>query len=340
MPDDLTVTRAESLLPVLNTKFKHSFDMAVLGIDLGGTKLAGAIFTDDGCILREEYILLDRKQGREVGNLIASMVKRNLDLLEHKISSVGIAVPGIIYPAEGTVWAPNIPGWEGYPLLKEIQIAAGDIPVYIDSDRACYILGECWQGASKECTDAVFLAVGTGIAAGILVDGKLLRGAGNIAGAIGWWGLERPFHADYKSSGYLESNASGKGIARNSIAILLRKPGYKGALSQMPLENITAHDVFLAHEGNDEVALETIARAVEIWGIAIANLVSLFNPQKIILGGGIFGPGVKFIPAIYEEAKKWAQPISMKNVIIEKSLLGSRAGLYGAAFLALKSFKL
>jgi glucokinase len=76
--------------------------------------------------------------------------------------------------------------------------------------------------------------------------------------------------------------------------------------------------------------------AIEYWGMAVANLVSLFNPQKIIFGGGVFGPALKFLDAIYEEATKWAQPISIKQVTLEGSALGADAGLYGAAWLVLK----
>ncbi|MGZ3949591.1 MAG: ROK family protein, partial [Flavisolibacter sp.] len=104
-------------------------------------------------------------------------------------------------------------------------------------------------------------------------------------------------------------------------------------------QTLTATDIFEVYEEGDTVATEVIQHCIETWGMAIANLVSLFNPEKIILGGGVFGPAVKFIPAIYEEAAKWAQPISIKQVSIEPAALGSRAGLYGAAYLALQNNK-
>src|SRR5678815_4753324 len=113
----------------------------------------------------------------------------------------------------GKVWAPNIPDWGDYPLLEEVENVSGEIPVTIDSDRACYILGELWQGNARGCTDAIYLSVGTGIGAGILTDGKVLRGSHDIAGAIGWMALTRPFSEEYTDCGCFETYASGEGIA-------------------------------------------------------------------------------------------------------------------------------
>jgi glucokinase len=94
--------------------------------------------------------------------------------------------------------------------------------------------------------------------------------------------------------------------------------------------------VFTAFDQGDPVAVRVIENAILYWGMAIANLISIFNPEKILLGGGVFGPAVKFIPAIRKEALKWAQPISAKQVSIEPALLGPAAGLYGAGYLALQ----
>jgi glucokinase len=102
---------------------------------------------------------------------------------------------------------------------------------------------------------------------------------------------------------------------------------------------LTAPDVFKAYEEKDAVAEEVFQHCIEVWGMAVANLISLFNPQKIIFGGGVFGPAIKFIPGIKKEATKWAQPVSMRDVTIEASALGTQAGLYGAAYIASKNFK-
>jgi glucokinase len=221
--------------------------------------------------------------------------------------------------------------------LNEIKSISGDISVSIDSDRACYILGELWKGNAKQCKDAVFLSVGTGIGAGILIDGKVLRGAHDIAGAIGWMALNKPFKPEYIHSGCFESNASGEGIAKLTRKFLKEQDNYSGELKNISADEITSRHVFSAYENKDSIAIKVMDCCIEYWGMAIANLVSLFNPEKIILGGGVFGPAINFIPAIIKEATKWAQPISITQVSIEASGLGNDAGIYGAGFLALQN---
>lgn len=311
--------------------------MAVLAVDLGGTKLALAVFAADATVLYRQVVPLAQRKGAEVGRLITDEIRNCMaqnPLLS--IQSIGVCVPGISHKKEGTVWAPNISGWDDYPLQPEIEAAVGSIPVAIDSDRACYILGERWQGAAQGCKDAVFLAVGTGIGAGILVNGNILRGANDIAGAIGWMALQRPYKSQFKSCGCFEHQASGEGIAKVARLLLEKKPALKSELRSIAPGKITAAHVFEAYEKRDAIATEVIQQCIRFWGMAVANLVSLFNPQKIILGGGVFGPACRFIDAITTEAKKWAQPIAVQQVQIERSALGNDAGLYGAGYLALQ----
>ena len=110
----------------------------------------------------------------------------------------------------------------------------------------------------------------------------------------------------------------------------------KSILKNINPDLLSAKDIFDAYEMGDELSKKVIANAVECWGLATANLVSLFNPEKIIFGGGVFGPALKFLDEIYIEAKKWAQPISIQQVQLQASALGSDAGLYGAGLLALR----
>lgn len=307
-------------------------------MDLGGTKLALALFDEEGKVLLKEHIALDKKGGREAGELISSSVKTLLGSEKYgKIESIGIAVPGIYHAGNGRVWAPNIRGWEDYPLLDEIKKVSRQTPVVIDSDRACYILGESWQGNARGCRDIIYLAVGTGIGAGILTEGRVLRGANDIAGAVGWMALKKPHRDAYISCGCFENYASGEGMARTTLMVLEEMDAYTGRLRNIPPGELTARDVFAAYFNNDPLAKEVIRLCVEFWGMAAANLVSLFNPEKIIFGGGLFGPAIPLIPAIRQEAAKWAQPISMRQVSFESSALGNDAGVFGAAFLASKN---
>lgn len=312
--------------------------MAVIALDLGGTKLAAALFNHNGDILSKSHHSLDKKQGKEVGQLISDTaieVLNKANTIKEAVSAIGVCVPGIAHAKTGRVWAPNIPGWDDYPLLEELQtsISNKNIKIKIDSDRACYILGEVWKGNARGCSDAIFLSVGTGIGAGILINNEVLRGSNDIAGAIGWMGLDRPFKKKYISCGDFEYNASGEGIAKVAREMVQDN---KTILKKIDPGKLTAKDVFDAYENGDELAKKIIHNSIECWGMAVANLVSLFNPEKIIFGGGVFGPGLKFLDEIYREAKKWAQPISIKQMKLEGSALGNDAGLYGAGWLAIK----
>lgn len=314
--------------------------MSVLGIDLGGTKVAIAMFSESGELLKKETAALDHRTGSSVAELICDVLKGFLEIeAKDPVRAVGVSVPGISRSKSGTVWAPNIKGWEDYPLLKELQALCGTIPVSIDSDRACYILGELWQGNARGCKDAIYLSVGTGIGAGILINGNILRGSQDIAGCIGWMALDRPFKEKYTSCGCFEYHASGEGIAKVARELLASMPEYSGELRDGDPGNITAADVFNAYEKRDRLAVEVMKQCVEFWGMAVANLISLFNPEKIIFGGGVFGPGVQFISDIQQEANKWAQPISATQVSMEESGAGGNAGVIGAAYLALQSVK-
>ena len=310
--------------------------MSILGMDLGGTKLAVALLEESGKILTQDIVTLDGRRGAEVGRLITDQVKKYKDSAGSELHGIGISIPGISHKKEGTVWAPNIEGWEHYPLLAEVQRVAPDIDVRVDNDRACSILGEKWLGNAKGCTDAIFLAVGTGIGAGILADDNIIQGAHDIAGAIGWMALKRPFEKKYIACGCFEYYASGEGIARVAKDVLAEESTYTGVLREYAPDQITSHHIFVAYEENDPIAIQVINEAIGYWGMATANLVSLFNPQRIIFGGGIFGPAVKFIGRIKEAADQWAQPISRTKVEFLPSALEGNASLIGSCYLTIK----
>lgn len=308
--------------------------MPFVGVDLGGTKLTAATFTDGGELLHRESIPLASRQGAAVGSLVAERIRQLI--AGHECEAAGVCVPGLYRAARGTVWAPNIPGWEDYPLRDELRSALGPTArVTIDSDRAACILGETWRGAARGARDAIFLAVGTGIGAGILSSGKVLRGHGDVAGAIGWLALDRPFTPRYVQHGCFEDQASGPGLVRVAQDLMGTHASYAGELPRKKGHDLDAALIFAAYEHGDAIAVKVINNAIELWGMAAANLVSLFNPEMIVFGGGVFGPATRFLDRIYAEAKRWAQPIAIEQVRFVASALGSDAGLFGAGRLAM-----
>ncbi|MGH7638274.1 MAG: ROK family protein [Gemmatimonadaceae bacterium] len=311
--------------------------MPVIGVDLGGTKLAGAAFSDDGGILNRHTTAVRGKAGQDVATLVIEQVRALRSGPAQNASAVGVSVPGIYHADHGTVWAPNIPGWDDFPLRETLERAFPEMRVVIDSDRAAYIMGETWRGAAKGAKNAIFLAVGTGIGAGILVNGAILRGHGDIGGAIGWLALQRPYIKKWDACGCFEYQASGPGLVRIANDLLAEDRSYSGELRREAGREITTAELFAAHSRGDALATRVIDNAVELWGMTAANLVSLFNPETLIFGGGVFGPATSLLDRIRSEAEHWAQPIAIRQVTFAASILGGDAGLYGAGALAMQS---
>jgi glucokinase len=201
--------------------------------------------------------------------------------------------------------------------LGEMLRARFGLPVLVESDRNAFVTGEAWQGSAKGCTDVVFVAIGTGIGAGIISGGRLVRGFGELAGCLGWMAVHDRFLPAYKSVGCLESHVAGPGIARAAQRVFHR-----------PIE--AREVVQRAREGAAQ-AREVLAEAGHYLGLGLANLVDVLNPQMIVIGGGVAGAGNWLLDPARETLKQWAQPLAAKQVRICRSRLGARAGLLGAA---------
>ncbi len=311
-------------------------------IDVGGTKISSALFTREGEISAKDKIAIDKSGG----DAAADQVRDKIGALEAaaraaggRLAAVGISVPGIAYSASGKVWAPNIPGWDRYPLLRKIKegghVPEVHVPLVLESDRSAYVAGESWRGAAAGARDAVFLAVGTGIGAGIISGGRIVHGHEDIAGAVGWFGLNPAFKPEYGSMGCFETEASG-----NSVGRIAREKLERGRVSSMPglaggrIDAVTAEVVAEAARRNDPLALEVVAETVTYLAMGIANIVSILNPEVVVVGGGLFQAADVFLDPVRREFKRWAQPLAARKVRIELSGLGEDAGLFGCGKLA------
>lgn len=306
-------------------------------VDVGGTKISSALLTSEAKMLNKKKISIDKSKPEKAVHQIVEIIN-NLECYaraeEGKILAVGIAIPGVVFQRRGLVWAPNIPGWDYYPLLKEIKRKI-DLPLVLDSDRSAYVLGEQWCGAAKNMKHAVFLAVGTGIGAGIIIDGRLCPGSEDISGAVGWFALNPEFRKDYSDMGCFEAEASGSAVARRAIQLI--KTGESSIMEEIVkgnIEKITAETVIEAAKKDDPLAEKVIDNTIKFLAMGIANIVSILNPEVVILGGGLFQAGQLLLKPLRREFKKWAQPLAAQKVKIELSGLGEDAGLYGAGKLA------
>jgi glucokinase len=292
--------------------------MRALGIDFGGTKTALALVDGEGRLLaRAERP--SREDGRPLGwsavGAWASETLRSAGLAWPDLAGVGAIVPGIYDPRTGRAWAPNLWG-PGEVELRDLLGAELGAPLTLDSDRSGYVLGECWRGAAQGARDVVFLAVGTGIGAGILADGRLVRGHGGVAGAVGWMATAGQWQARYAEVGCFEAEASGPALAR-------RGGGASGKA------------VVDAARAGDPGALRAVAETAEALAKGIASLIGALNPEVVVLGGGVMQARDVFLEPIRAAVRRWAQPIALGQCRIEATALGADAGVLGAARLAL-----
>jgi glucokinase len=290
---------------------------AVLAIDIGGTKLATAVVDPDGGIRARRKVAIERENVAATVNQIvneAASVMAEAGLDWPQVDGVGVIVPGIYRENEGTAWAPNLWG-DQYVDLRTALRDRLPSEIHIDSDRAGYVLGEQWLGAAQGLSDVIFLAVGTGIGAGILSGGRLIRGAGGIAGAVGWFALQPDYQAAYRNCGCWEAEAAGPALARRG-------------------GEDSAERVVEAARGGSPKASAAIGETVRYLAMGIANLISVFNPEMVVLGGGLMQAGDLFLEPIRGAVPQWAQPYSARQARIELSALGESAGLLGAAKIA------
>jgi glucokinase len=290
---------------------------SVVAIDLGGTKLASAVVDSTGRILWQTKSAVSRGA---VGACLEQIVEVCREAIgwagsgKRRIYRVGIIVPGIYFADSGNVWAPNLWGHEQVPFRAELERQL-KLPVVIDSDRAGYVTGEQWLGAARGLKDVVFLSIGTGIGAGIIAGGQLLRGSGDIAGAVGWFALNPWMQDIYRKVGCWEAEAASPALARRCRAA-------------------SAEDVIAAACRSDAAAMTAIEQTAKYLGMGIANIVSLLNPEMVVLGGGLMQSADLFLDTVKREMTEWAQPIAAKRVRITITELGENAGLLGAARLA------
>jgi len=311
----------------------------VLGIDVGGTNLVAGCVAEDGS--RVEGLLSEPTRAEEgadgvVGRLL-SLARRSMDALAAavpgaQVAGVGVGSPGPLDTARGIVLlTPNL-GWVDFPLRDRVSDGLG-LPASLDNDANCAVLGEHWRGAARGTRQAIGITIGTGIGGGIILDGKLYHGASDCAGEIGHTTIEmngrRCACGNY---GCLEAYASGPAIARRAIEAVERgaESSLRAVLAADPL-SITAQVVYEAAEAGDGLATEVVQDTARILGAALANLVNVFNPEVVVVCGGVTLAGESlFAPLRREVTRRAFRPAVEVCRIVPGALTGS-AGVYGAA---------
>jgi glucokinase-like ROK family protein len=295
----------------------------VVGVDMGGSKFYGAISDLGGNILDE----LDMGRHHTTGEGNYEQLLKLIDALlsspqlkGRKVRGIGVGAPGITLHQEGIVkWAYTL-NWRDFP-LKARLIEHYHLPITVDNDVNLAAMGELWFGAGQNSQNMILLVCGKGIGAGIIIDGALYRGASEASGEIGNFIPGREFLGkNFQDFGALESVASGTGIldrARNRL---------KSRRDPAELESMTEEDIFKAAFQKQPWAVSVIDEMVDYLAIAVANLSVSFDPELIVLGGGISPFGNLLVEPILRRIQGTI-PTPPKLVV---SNLGLRAGVMGA----------
>ncbi len=299
----------------------------VLAADLGGTKLALAAVDGRGRIRERRSERVDTSSVHAPAAQILR-IANDLSARVGEFGAAAVAVPGLVR-RNGTVWAPNLRGWESVPLARMLCRKLR-IPVVVESDRNAAVLGEAWRGAARGKPDVIVLIAGTGIGAGILSGGRLVRGAHELSGCAGWMAVSDRNGAEVRRFGGLEAFASGAGIARAARKVI--RSGYGAKFRR--LEELTAERVAELARAGDRTAKQIWQSAGRQLGLAVANLISLFDPEVVVFGGGMAGAADLFWDELTRTALARCQPLAAKQVQIRLSKLGGDANLLGCARLA------
>jgi glucokinase len=319
----------------------------MLGVDVGGTRISAGLVTRDGQVLHA----LSRSSRAIDGDGVATLKQVIQDLLAHAstenvpVIGIGVGVPGAVNLSAGTVSADalNLPELSGVPLRDVLREAFG-LPVVLDNDVNAFAVGEMLFGVAQGARTFVCLTLGTGVGGAIVINGQLFRGATGFAGEIGhatvqWDG--RPCFCG--SRGCLKAYVAGPDIVAQANELLFAVNSEQLAVSSERLAQDArrktqdafsdAADVFRAAQQGDAIAQEVIARVVRILGAGIGNLVNIFNPELIVLGGSV----AQGLALRLDEVKQWAEDYALSEAFqaarIELSTFDKQAAFLGPAAL-------
>jgi glucokinase len=318
------------------TSFSNT-DKLILAVDIGGTKTAVAAITTEGRIISslvDPTVQKDPASGiNQIIQLLDSLITQ-LNIPTDRFIGIGIGIPAVLErETDFVVWGPNLMGWKNVDLKSPLE-SHFHLPVCIEYDGHTALLGEWWMGAAKGYKSIVSVIIGTGLGGGMVLDGHLIRGMNRLAGASGWFALttdEQNRDERARSLGFWESKVAGPGFAKN-VNLLLAGHPESSLFACVEDKSLTALKVFQAAENGDVFAKEMVDSLANLIGIGVANIISLINPEIVILGGGVGSHCGFILPRIQKVVGQWAQPISAAQTIITTSKLGADAGLLGAAF--------
>lgn len=343
----------------------------VVGVDLGGTQIRTAVLQGATLLSRVGLLTGDNPTPERIIPRIYNAIEQALTeahISLDQLAGIGIGAPGPLDSRTGVVFAPpNLPGWDHVP-LRDIFHEHYSIPIFVENDANAAGLGEYMFGAGRGCNDMVYLTVSTGIGGGIIIDGKIMEGASGTAAELGHMTIDRHGErCNCGNIGCLERIASGTAIARHANEHIAAGQGEDLlAFARILLEHadievehdpgthehedmggpighsdpITGHTLYVnartvskAAEAGIPLARAIITDAAEALGIGLVNIIHIFNPEVIILGGGVTQMGPMLMEPALRIVKERAMQAPREAVRIVQAQLGSNVGLVGAGAL-------
>jgi len=309
--------------------------MNIIGVDVGATKIATGVVSPEGEVLSRARFPTPSSRGGLLEILAQAIAKVSAGF---KVGGVCLGVPGLILARENkVVFSPNLHAIEGIPLKDELEPRIG-LPVSIENDNNAAAWGEFRFGAGSEARHVLFVGIGTGIGGGIVTYGQLLHGAQGAAGELGHVTVQATGpRCACGNRGCLEAFASGAAIGRRAREVATERPD--SALGQLARaldaeRKVLGEDVTnLAREG-DEAALSVLEDAGRWLGIGLAGFVNIFNPEVVVVGGGVIEAGELILKAARREVQLRSRSPSRELVEVKEATLGPEAGVIGAATLA------
>jgi len=307
-------------------------------VDLGGSKILSVVADEEGHILGEDRRATEADEGPEAGlERIAVSLEAALGaagLGRDDLRAVGVCSPGPIDPARGVIpEAPNLPGWHDVPVCQYLSGRLG-VPAMLENDATAAAYGEFVYGAGRGCRHIVYITVSTGIGGGLVLGGRLYRGASGAAGEIGHITIDAdgPLCGCGKP-GHVEALASGRAIAREGEALLAR--GGSPLMARLAEEGggLSAATVHQAADAGDPEAIRILERAGYYLGIGLAAYVDIFNPEVIIIGGGLRHMRELYLGPAEQEMARRAMQEPLRVVRLVEAELGDYSGAMGVVAL-------
>lgn len=308
-----------------------------IGVDIGGTSIKLGIVNDEGEIKHKWGIPTNKENnGDSIVDDVWNSIEQQFTCLRwnvEELRGIGVGAPGFIDSKSGIVdEAVNI-GWNHFDLAYRMKSASG-LPVFIQNDANVAVLGENWKGAGEQEKNVIAITLGTGVGSGIISNGEVLSGVNGTAGEIGHMIVDpHGFPCNCGRKGCLETIASATGIVRQAKEAIAQKPNSQLAERCRRNNGITAKDVFELAHADDHIAENIVAYTAKVLGMELANIATIINPSKILLGGGVSQAGDILLNHVRKAFQTYALPRISDVCDINIAQLGNDAGIIGAAFL-------